>query len=201
MRRAPDFLSPAGACLALAGACLLSLPAGAQSIFDIFGPDRPQRAAPSPGREAPAAAEKARAAKKKSDAAAKARKAGEAAKGQPDAAKAAAAASSQTGEAPPPPYEGQLVRLSELLGALAFLRDLCAEKDGDEWRDKMSALIEAEAQNGPRREKYVAAFNRGFRGYELTYRSCTANARGATARYLDEAAAISRDVSYRFGSP
>lgn len=183
------------ALLALACASLLSFEAGAQGIFDIFGPDRPERAPLRPARDVPRADKE----KKRQDAAARAKKKGEAAKAaQPDAAKSNAASG---GEAPPAPYEGQLVRLSEVLGALAFLRDLCQEKDGAEWRDKMSALIDAEAPSGPRRDKYVAAFNRGFRGYELTYRACTPNARNATARYLDEAAKISRDVSYRFGSP
>jgi uncharacterized protein (TIGR02301 family) len=182
--------------------------ARAQGILDLFGPDRPERAAPPPAltplREAPRA-EKEK--KRAEPAAAKSKKKGDAAR-QPDASAKPGAAPGVPGgpgaAAPPPPYEGQLVRLSEVLGALAFLRDLCPEKgvkDGADWRAKMSALLEAEAPGGPRRDKYVAAFNRGFRGYELTYRACTANARNATARYLDEAAKISRDVTYRFGSP
>ncbi len=183
------------ALLTIVCALLPSVEADAQGIFDsLFGPDRPERAAQRPGRDA-ARPEKE---KKRPDAAAKAKKKGEAAKGQPETA---AKPGASGGEAPPPPYEGQLVRLSEVLGALAFLRDLCQEKDGGDWRDKMAALIEAEAPSGPRRDKYVAAFNRGFHGYELTYRACTQNAKDATARYLDEAAKISRDVSYRFGSP
>lgn len=174
----------------LAGACLLSFEAGAQGLFDFFGPARPMRAAPRPARDIPRA-EKKRDAKPKKH---------EAAKGQPDAAKSAAQKPVEA-EAPPPPYEGQLMRLSEVIGALAFLRDLCGEKDGEEWRDKMSALLDADAPSGPRREKYVSAFNRGFRGYELTYRVCTPNAKAATSRYLDEAGRISRDLTYRFGSP
>lgn len=109
------------------------------------------------------------------------------------------AAAAPATEAPPPPYEAQMIRLSEVLGGLAFLRDLCAAGDGDEWRGKMTALLDAEAPNGPRRDKYVAAFNRGFRGYELTYRACTPNARIAIARYLDEAGRISHDIAYRYG--
>ncbi len=173
---------------ALAGACLLSFEAGAQGIFDhLFGPDRPVRAAPRPARDLPRAPKKRETKPNKHDAA----------KGQPEAAKP----SPQGAEAPPPPYEGQLMRLSEIIGALAFLRDLCGEKDGEEWREKMSALLDADAPSGPRRDKYVSAFNRGFRGYELTYRVCTPNAKAATTRYLDEAGRISRDLTYRFGSP
>jgi uncharacterized protein (TIGR02301 family) len=103
--------------------------------------------------------------------------------------------------APPPPYDREMSRLSELLGALSFLRDLCKEGDGADWRAEMAALLDAEAPEGPRRERYVAAFNQGFRGFELTYRVCTPNARAAMARYLDEAARISGDVTYRFGTP
>ncbi len=185
------------ALLLLACSLFPSAEAAAQGIFDsLFGPDRAERAPARPARDVPRADKE----KKRPDAAAAARakKKGEAAKGQPETA---AKTGASGGEAPPPPYEGQLVRLSEVLGALSFLRDLCQDKDGAEWREKMSALIEAEAPSGPRRDKYVAAFNRGFHGYELTYRACTQNAKDATARYLDEAAKISREVSYRFGSP
>jgi uncharacterized protein (TIGR02301 family) len=103
-------------------------------------------------------------------------------------------------EAPPPPYEPQMLRLSEVLGALSFLSDLCASGDGDDWREKMSSLLQAETP-GPQRQKLTASFNRGFRGYELTYRSCTANAKIAMERYLDESSRLARDISYRYGNP
>ncbi len=186
---------------AIGAAALPNADARAQGILDLFGPDRPERAAPPPALTPLKEAPRAEKVKRAEPAAAKNKKKGDAAKTATEAAKPGAAPAAG---APPPPYEGQLVRLSEVLGALAFLRDLCPEngvKDGADWRGKMSALIEAEAPSGPRRDKYVAAFNRGFRGYELTYRACTQNAQNATARYLDEAAKISRDVAYRFGSP
>jgi uncharacterized protein (TIGR02301 family) len=182
-----------GGAAALLLTCLLGGPATAQGLFDLFGPDAPApRRAPQPARDVPQAEKKKpEAAKKKRDAK----------KSQPDGAKPETKAGEPAAEAPPPPYEGQMLRLSEVMGALVFLRDLCGDKDAEDWRGKMSALLDAEAPNGPRRAQYVAAFNRGFRGYELTYRVCTANAKVATARYLDEAAKISRDITYRFGSP
>jgi uncharacterized protein (TIGR02301 family) len=103
-------------------------------------------------------------------------------------------------EGPPPPYEPQLLRLSEILGALTFLRDLCGEQDGEEWRAKMSTLLDAEAKAGQRRAKLAGAFNRGFHGYEITYRSCTDNARSAIVRYLDEGGKIAHDIAYRYGA-
>ncbi|MGD9657763.1 MAG: TIGR02301 family protein [Methylocystis sp.] len=104
-------------------------------------------------------------------------------------------------ERPPPPYEPQITRLSEVLGALSFLRDLCGAGDGDEWRVKMAALLDADAPSGSRRQRLMASFNRGFRGYELTYRACTPNAKTAISRYLAEASQLTRDITYRYGNP
>ena len=98
-----------------------------------------------------------------------------------------------------PPYERQLLRLSEILGALAFLRDLCGANDSAEWRRRMTALIDAEGLTEARKERLAGAFNRGFRGYEQTYRSCTPNAQLIITRYLDEGQKIVREVSSRYG--
>lgn len=103
-------------------------------------------------------------------------------------------------EPPPPPYEPQLLRLSEILGALAYLRDLCGAKDGEDWRAAMFSLLDAEAKAGQRRQKLTGAFNRGFHGYELTYHACTPNAELAISRYLEESQRLARDISYRFGN-
>jgi uncharacterized protein (TIGR02301 family) len=199
-RRAPPYA--VALALALAGAALSHGPAAAQGILDLFGPDQNDRA-PRPARDVPLLGGERK--KPAAPTPAKAKKQDKARSAAPAAAtpatKPAAGDAAGAAGAPPPPYQGQLVRLSEVLGALTYLRDLCPGKDGADWREKMSALLQAEAPEGPRREAYVAAFNRGFHGYELTYRACTENARGATARFLDEAAKISRDVSYRYGNP
>ncbi len=115
--------------------------------------------------------------------------------------KAAAKPPAEPAEPPPPPYDAQIQRLAEVLGGLSFLRDLCGEGDGDDWRGKMAQLRDADAAAGPRRQRLTAAFNRGFRGYELTYRACTPNARLVIARYLDEAESLSHEVASRYGNP
>jgi uncharacterized protein (TIGR02301 family) len=99
----------------------------------------------------------------------------------------------------PPPYEPQLLRLAEIMGALSYLRDLCGAKDGSVWRARMAALLEAEAQTEMRKERLAGAYNRGFRGFETTYRTCTPNAELLIDRYLDEGGRIARDVQNRFG--
>jgi len=101
---------------------------------------------------------------------------------------------------PPPPYEPQLLRLSELLGALTYLQDLCGGHSGQVWRDKMSALMDAETKNPLRRSRLAGAYNRGFNGYELSYRACTPNAHAVISRFLDESAQIARDVTHRYGT-
>ncbi len=102
-------------------------------------------------------------------------------------------------EAPPPPYEPQLLRLSEILGAMAWLREICGDKDGDQWRAGMRKLMEAEAQTEPRRERLAGAYNRGFRSYETLYRSCTPNAQTIIGRFLDEGEKLANEITGRFG--
>jgi uncharacterized protein (TIGR02301 family) len=119
--------------------------------------------------------------------------------GEPPAA-ASAAPEQPAVEGPPPPYEPQLLRLSEILGALSYLRDVCGARDGEAWRAKMAALLDAEAKTQTRRERLAGAFNRGFRGYEVIYRTCTPNAETVIARYLSEGGRIARDIAYRYGA-
>jgi uncharacterized protein (TIGR02301 family) len=110
------------------------------------------------------------------------------------------ATTAPTTEEPAPPYEPQLLRLSELLGALTYLQDLCGGQKGDIWRDKMTALMDAETQNETRRERLAGAYNRGFTGYELNYRECTPNAQAIITRFLNESGRIARDVTRRYGT-
>jgi len=49
-------------------------------------------------------------------------------------------------EGGPAPFDSDLMRLAEILGALHYLRTLCGANEGNKWRDQMSALIDAEAQ-------------------------------------------------------
>ncbi len=98
---------------------------------------------------------------------------------------------------PPPVYEAELLRLSEVIGALSFLRGLCEADDAAEWPARMQALIEAE---GPARaERLAGAYNRGYGAFALTYRSCTPSAQLAIARYLEEGDALSRTIASRYG--
>src|SRR5262245_5193746 len=100
----------------------------------------------------------------------------------------------------PAPFDGDLARLGEILGALHYLRAICGANEGQKWRNEMQALIDAEAPGGERRRKIVASFNRGYRGFQQTYRNCTPSADLAIRRYLDEGAKIARDITARYAN-
>lgn len=96
------------------------------------------------------------------------------------------------------PYDPQLLRLAEIMGALHYLRTLCDGPETGAWRREMQALLDAEAPGGDRRERLVQSFNRGFGGFERTYRTCTPAARHATRRFVEEGRRIVVDISSRF---
>jgi uncharacterized protein (TIGR02301 family) len=98
------------------------------------------------------------------------------------------------------PFDGELQRLAEILGSLQYLRTVCAANEGQKWRNEMQALIDAEAPGGERRRKIIASFNRGYRGYQQTYRTCTPAADVAIRRYLDEGAKIAREITARYAN-
>jgi uncharacterized protein (TIGR02301 family) len=116
-----------------------------------------------------------------------------------DSSKTEAAPASGADE-PPPPYEPELLRLSEILGALTYLRDICGHADAESWRSRMQALLDSEAKTATRKEHLAGAYNRGFHGYEISYRACTPNAQVIIKRFLAEGEKIAHDVANRYGA-
>jgi uncharacterized protein (TIGR02301 family) len=124
----------------------------------------------------------------------------------------APAAPAPVAEAPPPAYEPQLLRLSEIMGSLAYLQTICTEQapatpvnaqtgtttEDAPWRDRMENLMTAEDAGPARREKLAGAYNRGWQGYQYSYRMCTPSAQLARRRFLDEGARLAHDVSTQY---
>jgi uncharacterized protein (TIGR02301 family) len=98
------------------------------------------------------------------------------------------------------PFDGSLQRLAEILGALHYLRGICGANEGAKWRNEMQSLVDAEAPQGDRRGRMIASFNRGYRGYQQTYRTCTPAADLVIRRYLEEGSKIIRDVTARYAN-
>ena len=96
-------------------------------------------------------------------------------------------------------YEPDLLRLSEILGAVQFLRELCGTNEGSLWRQQMQALIDAEQPTDLEKARMIDRFNRGYESYRSVYRVCTDSARLAVDRYLEEGARIAAEVAARYG--
>jgi len=99
----------------------------------------------------------------------------------------------------PPAYNRQMMRLSEILGALHYLRELCGANEGQFWREQMQELIAKEEPTQERTAQMIARFNQGFRGFRETYRECTPSAITANDRYIDEGAKLALEIPSRFG--
>ncbi|WFU62748.1 TIGR02301 family protein [Bradyrhizobium brasilense] len=97
-------------------------------------------------------------------------------------------------------FDGDLQRLAEILGTLHYLRGICGCKEGAKWRNEMQALIDAEIPSGARRARMVAGFNRGYIGFEQTYRTCTPAAYVAIRLHIEEGLKISRDLTDRYAN-
>lgn len=98
------------------------------------------------------------------------------------------------------PFDADLQRLAEILGTLHYLRGICGANEGAKWRNEMQALIDAETPSGERRARMIAGFNRGYNGFQQTYRVCTPAANVAIRRYIEEGAKISRDLTARYAN-
>jgi uncharacterized protein (TIGR02301 family) len=92
------------------------------------------------------------------------------------------------------PYDEKLIRLSEILGAVHFLRELCGGNDGMLWRDRMRELIDAEGSSPLRKAKFTRSFNNGYRSYSRTYSVCTPSATTAIGKFMSEGAEIAETL-------
>jgi uncharacterized protein (TIGR02301 family) len=100
----------------------------------------------------------------------------------------------------PAPYDQNLQRLAEILGALHFLRGICSTNEGQKWREQAQALIDTETPAGDRHDQMISSFNRGYRSFQQSYRTCTPAAVVVIRRYLEEGASIARDVTARYAN-
>jgi uncharacterized protein (TIGR02301 family) len=88
------------------------------------------------------------------------------------------------------PYDDRLFRLSEILGAVHYLRELCGAEEGQQWRERMSDLLQSEGSSALRKAKLTRSFNKGYQSYSRTYNTCSPSAQNAINRFLAEGATI-----------
>lgn len=112
----------------------------------------------------------------------------------PEDAPAEEAAPAEVGK----PYDKRLMRLSEVLGSLHFLRTLCGGNEGTRWRDAMGQILEAEEPDEPRRALMVSRFNRGYSTFRRSYTTCTPSAVRAANRYRLEGVRLTAQIVSRY---
>lgn len=101
----------------------------------------------------------------------------------------------------PAPYDDRLTRLSEVVGAVHYLRNLCHSDSEPEWRQALSDLMENETRAEPkRRARLTAAYNRGYRSFASVYTTCTAAAVRAEENYRNEGATLASEITARYGN-
>lgn len=93
------------------------------------------------------------------------------------------------------PYVDGLLRLSEILGAVHHLREVCGANEGQLWREQMSEVLGAEEPPAQLRGRMVATFNSSYRDYQRTYAACTASAKTVADRFLGEGATITKQLA------
>ena len=98
-----------------------------------------------------------------------------------------------------PPYEARLMRLSEIVGSVHYLRTLCLKTD-EGWRDKMQELIDLEATDPERRARFVAAFNKGYRSFASVHRKCNSVAIEAEELYRQQGLELASEIIARYGN-
>lgn len=98
-----------------------------------------------------------------------------------------------------PPFTGDLLRLSEILGAVAYLDQLCGRPESGVWRRQMQSLLDAQEMSPEDRRKYVDVYNRGHRTFATVHRVCTAETRAVLSAYVGEGAEIAERLEQRFG--
>ena len=60
------------------------------------------------------------------------------------------------------PYDDRLMRLSEVLGAVHYLRELCGANDGQIWRERMQELMNAEGSSALRTARLTRCVQPGL---------------------------------------
>ena len=98
-----------------------------------------------------------------------------------------------------PPYEARLLRLSEIVGSVHYLRTLCLKTD-EGWRAKMQELIDLETSDPERRARFVAAFNKGYRSFASVHRKCNSVAIEAEELYRKQGLELASEIIARYGN-
>ncbi len=88
-------------------------------------------------------------------------------------------------------YEQNLLRLSEILGSMHYLQQICETFTSKTWRNQMIKLIRVEKAKGEKEARLTAGFNRGYSKYQDWFTSCTDGANVEIERFTREGSELS----------
>ena len=92
-------------------------------------------------------------------------------------------------------YERNILKLSQILGAIHHLREVCNANEGQLWRQKMVELLETEAPTPQRRALLVQRFNQGYRGHQLAFTTCNKKAKKRVKKFIKEGASLATAIA------
>jgi uncharacterized protein (TIGR02301 family) len=90
----------------------------------------------------------------------------------------------------------RLLRLSELLGELHYVRSLCEPNDPGFWRDRMNEMIRLEKPPIQQRNNMINQFNAGYTSASYRFTACTAQAKS----YASTAAREGQSIAQQLGT-
>lgn len=80
-----------------------------------------------------------------------------------------------------------LVRLSEILGAVHHLREICGANEGALWRNKMIDMLNVAALDADGRQRLISHFNDAYFQALKAFPDCSASAAAKSNALFDEA--------------
>ena len=95
----------------------------------------------------------------------------------------------------PAPFRPGLGDLAYALGEAHALRQACRGRGDGRWRERMSAVLEAERPDRERRSQLVERFTAGFAAARAAHPACDEGARSALAETLQRAAPTARGLA------
>jgi len=98
-----------------------------------------------------------------------------------------------------PAYEERLLRLSEIVGSVYYIRTLCSGTD-EGWREMLQSLIDLETTDAAQKTRLTAAFNRGYRSFAAVHNKCNDVALQAEEQYRKEGLELASAIIARYGN-
>lgn len=95
------------------------------------------------------------------------------------------------------PYDERLSRLSEVLGSIHYLRNLCGD-NSNIWREQMETMLSFEKPAPIRRARLISSFNKGYRSFDSVYTNCTPQALLAVDDYMSEGRSLALEINNRY---